>query len=141
MLARINYKSAFKKNMVNNEKAIEYLSNAYYAELHKILILVGSAGFLGGVLNCTVHKYFTRTANKQATNFVKLIIQYIVNGLLFGLGAVTIVYSFFISNPIESIKMVKTINQFSIPVAILFPPMLTAINETINSTIFQKNKK
>jgi hypothetical protein len=123
-----------------NEEVIVYLSETYELEMYKTLIFAGSAGFLGGVLNCTVQRYFARITNNQATSFTKLAIQYIANGLLFGLGTVVLVYSFFTSYSIESIKMIKTINQFSIPLGILFPPMLTIITEVINKNIFRRNE-
>ncbi len=126
--------------MMMNKEVIVYLSETYKLEMHKTLIFAGSAGFLGGVLNCIVQRYFARITNNQATSFRKLVIQYIANGLLFGFGTIVLVYSFFISYSIESIKIIKKINQFSILLGIFFPPMLTIITEVLNKNIFRRNE-
>lgn len=126
--------------MINNEEVIFYLSEAYKAELYKSLMLAGLAGFLGGILSCSVQRYFTQTVSNQATSFKKLVVQYIANGVFYSFSAVIFVYSFFRSDAIETIETIKTINQLSVPIAILYPPTLIAINEIINKTFFQRNK-
>jgi uncharacterized membrane protein YoaK (UPF0700 family) len=88
--------------MIYNEEVIFYLSETYKVELYKSLMLAGCAGFLGGILNCSVQKYFTQTVGDQTTNLKKLAIQYIANGVFYSLGAVIFVYSLFRSDLIES---------------------------------------
>ena len=127
--------------MINNQEAIVYLSDTYKVELYKTLILTGTAGFIGGLLNCKVQKYFNNILNNQGSSFLKILIQYLANGFFFSLGTVILVYSFFVSDPIKSMRMVETINKFSIPLAILFPPMFTTITQIINKTIFRQNEK
>lgn len=127
--------------MINNQEAIVYLSDTYKVELYKTLIFTGTAGFIGGLLNCKVQKYLNNILNNQGSSFLKILIQYLANGFFFSLGTVILVYSFFVSDPIKSMRMVETINKFSIPLAIIFPPMFTTITQIINKTIFRQNEK
>ena len=127
--------------MVSNEEVIVYLSTTYKAEMYKTLILAGSAGFLGGLLERAVldYFYFSLSKNVRARSFKNTILMYILGGLIFALIADVIVYSIFISCNIDSVKTIRTINQFCIPLAIIIPSLNTFITRGFEA-IFRQNQ-
>jgi fructose-specific phosphotransferase system IIC component len=124
---------------MNNEEMAFYLSEAYKIGLYKTLLATGSAGFLGGVINGAVSNYLSRMKNSQTADFKSSLKECFLYGLLFSLIANAIVYSFFISNTVESMETIKTINQFSVPIAVLYPSIQTTISEIINKVLLQRN--
>jgi fructose-specific phosphotransferase system IIC component len=126
---------------MNHEETAFYLSEAYKMGLYKTLFLNGSAGFLGGVINGAVSNYLSRMRSGQTAEFKDSVKGYLLYGLLFGFLASVIVYSFFVSYLIESMTTIKTINQFSIPIAILYPSVQTVASEVINNVLFRRNSE
>ena len=125
--------------MNNKQEAIFYLSQMYKLEMYKILALTGSAGFLGGILDNAVQKYFAHNTNDQEHGFVKIALPCVANGLLFSLATVFLVYTFFNSS-IQSMETIRIIYLFSTPLAIIWPPLFTIILKFFSGSIYPQDK-
>ena len=124
---------------MSKEEVIIYLSETYKSELYRSLLLSSSAGFLGGIINCAVQRKFAENADNFATNYVRILTDYIFNGLLFGLGSGILTYFSFMSYTNWSFEEIEAINKISITLAILYPVMSTAILNFINKNIFHQD--
>jgi hypothetical protein len=125
---------------MNNAETVFYLSEIYKYELYKILLLTGGAGFLGGVLDNAVQKYFAHNLNDPNRSSSRIALQYIANGLFYSLVTVVLVYIFFNSS-IQSMRTIKTIYLVSIPLAIIGPPLFTITLDFFSNSIYPQDKK
>jgi hypothetical protein len=122
---------------MSKEAVIIYLSDTYKSEFYRTLLLSSSAGFLGGIINCAVQRKFAENTTILATNYVRLLIDYVSNGLLFGLGSGVLTYLLFMSYTTLSFKNIEAIIKISITFAILSPVLITIFLNLINKNIFQ----
>ncbi len=114
------------------------MNEAYKMEIYKGLLFAISAGFLGGLLYCAVQDYFTQSRNNQVRSFKARLMQYVFSGLLYGFFA-GIVAGIALEYNSISIENIKNVNQSSIPIAIFYPPVSSAIEELIN-IFFRRNE-
>lgn len=124
---------------MNNEENFFYLSTTYKSELYKILIFTGIAGFIGGLLDSILQKYFVNNTNGSDRSLARILLQYIGNSLFYGLATVVLVYTFFDSS-IQSMKTIRTIYLYSIPLAIICPSLFTITLKFFTNSIYPQNK-
>lgn len=125
-------------NFNSLEEPVFKMNEMYKIKMYNSFLLTFSAGFFGGILSHAVRDYFARTRGIQDTSFKDKATQYVSTGLFYGAATFLIIWAALQSFSFESIKFFKNINQFSVPIAILYPPVLAVILEWIN-IIFKKD--
>jgi uncharacterized membrane protein YoaK (UPF0700 family) len=125
--------------MMNNEETIFYLSTTYKSELYKLLMFTGIAGFIGGFTDNALQKYFASDPSGSERSLARILLQYIGNGLFCSLATVVLVYIFFDSS-IQSMKTIRTIYLYSIPLAIICPSLFTITLKFFSNSIYPRIK-
>jgi H+/Cl- antiporter ClcA len=110
------------------------MSELHTIEMYKSFLLAFCAGFFGGILSHAVREYFARTRGIQASSFKDRFIQYAGAGLVYGTATFLIVWAALQSYSFASTNLFKNVNRFSIPIAILYPPVFAVILELMNIT-------
>jgi H+/Cl- antiporter ClcA len=124
---------------MNNEETFFYLSTTYKSELYKILMFTGIAGFIGGLLDNSLQKHFANNIIDSERSLSIILLQYIGNGLFCSLATIVLVYTFFDSS-IQSMKTIRTIYLYSIPMAIICPSLFTITLRFFSNSIYPQDK-